>query len=549
MLLFSEQSRRTARFYANASQSLLFCLLMSTLATVKPRFLVCAFGYLPHFPFSSAFPALSFPSNRAAASLMTTVPVPRQPSQPPDRLGGSTAPEVTPVFALKELVLRLRREHNKVQDLLSSLGFALRSFTNLNQFLELTPLIASRVTDADGGALILFKPNGQLRLERVHCQKTDQCQDVRKALELATRQLVANAAKEGKAVPLVNLTSALDHQIGQTLGSDVQLFGTAILAKNVERGRLYVFSYDPRYEWTETRQKLVRLVADQTAVAIANDELTVELRKKERLDRELEIGAEIQYQLLPRQCPKIEGVELAARCRTANRVGGDYYDFIPANYDQILSKKGLSECHRWSIAIGDVMGKGVPAGLIMTMLRGMLRAEVLNGHSPSRILQHLNHVMYADLENSNRFVTLFYSEYDAKTHTLSYSNAAHNPPLLWQAASRSIKRLDTLGMLIGLDADTEYEDGKVQLQPGDTLIYYTDGFTDAANQAGDRYDEENLMREFQWACQHYNSPQAILDHLFSQVEQFIGPGRPVEDDMTLIVMRVNTPPTNEPPAQ
>lgn len=472
---------------------------------------------------------------------MTTVPVPRQPSQQNDLTGGAPSPDITPVFALKELVSRLHREHNKVQDLLSSLGFALRSFTNLNQFLELTPLIASRVTDADGGALVLFKPNGQMRLERVHCQNSTQCQSIRKALETATRQITsATSGSGGKVVLSPGTTATLDHQVSHFLGSDVQLFGTAILTKNVERGRLYVFSHDPHYDWTETRQKLVRLVADQTAVAIANDELTVELRKKERLDRELEIGAEIQVQLLPRQCPKIDGVELAARCQTANRVGGDYYDFIPANYDQIRSKKNnFSDCKRWSITIGDVMGKGVPAGLIMTMLRGMLRAEVLNGHSPSRILQHLNHVMYADLENSNRFVTLFYSEYDAETRTLSYSNAAHNPPLLWQAATKTLKRLDTLGMLIGLDIDTQYYEAQVQLEPGDTLIYYTDGFTDAANQNGDRYDEENLIRDFTLACQDGKGPQETLDYLFSRVKQFTGNGQYSDDDMTLIVMQVS----------
>jgi len=470
---------------------------------------------------------------------MATAPIPRKSPKNSDTVGSSPASDMTPVFALKELVSRLHREHNKVQDLLSSLGFALRSFTNLNQFLELTPLIASRVTDADGAALVLYRPNGQMRLERVHCQDGNQCHDVRKALESATRQLTTTA-RGNPALTRANLTSTLDHQIGHNLGADVQLFGTTILTKTLERGRLYVFSYDPTYEWTETRQKLVRLVADQTAVAIANDELTVELRKKERLDRELEIGAEIQHQLLPRQCPRICGIELAARCQTANRVGGDYYDFIPANWDQIRSKKtGFDDCNRWGIAIGDVMGKGVPAGLIMTMMRGMLRAEVLNGHSPARILQNLNHVMYADLENSNRFVTLFYSEYDAESGLLSYSNAAHNPPLLWQAATQTIQRLDTLGMLIGLDVDTHYEDGQVQLAPGDVLIYYTDGFTDAASGSGDRFDEERFTQAFQQSCEHHESPQEILDFLFNQVQQFIGANRRAEDDMTLIVMKAS----------
>jgi sigma-B regulation protein RsbU (phosphoserine phosphatase) len=328
----------------------------------------------------------------------------------------------------------------------------------------------------------------------------------------------------------------------------MQLFGTPILVKNAERGRLYVFSHDQQYSWTQTRQKLVRLVADQTAVAIANDELTVELRQKERLDRELEIGADIQLRLLPRHCPQIQGVELAALCKTANRVGGDYYDFIPTNYDQLRPTKQeadeATDSQRpsvpWSVVIGDVMGKGVPAGLIMTMTRGMLRAEVLNRHSPARILEHLNRVMYADLENSHRFVTLFYSEYDPQSQILSYSNAAHNPPLLWQASTRSLKRLDTLGMLIGLEADSQYEDAQVQLASGDTIIYYTDGFTDAANQNGDRFDEENLAQAFQWACEHCSNSQEILDYLFEQVQQFIGSTNPNGDDMTLVVMQVKS---------
>ncbi len=475
---------------------------------------------------------------------MTAVPFSRQPSQPPER-PGNPSPDVAPVFALKELVARLSREQHKIQDLLSSLGFALRSFNNLNQFLELIPLMASRVTDCDGGALLLFKSNGQVRLERLHCQDNRWSQELRRGFESATRQVMTAlpVARRGESVPITPSTIAsLDRHVNQYLGGDLQIFGTAILVRNTERGRLYVFSRDPQYAWTETRQKLVRLVADQTAVAIENDELTVELRKKERLDRELEIGAEIQVRLLPRQCPAIHGAELAARCLTANRVGGDYYDFIPASYDQLRpsfnKKDNGSETGRWSLAIGDVMGKGVPAGLIMTMTRGMLRAEVLNGHTPARILQHLNRVMYADLENSNRFVTLFYSEYDPKTRILSYSNAAHNPPLLWQAATQTMRQLDTPGMLIGLDADTRYQDGQVQLAIGDILMYYTDGFTDAANQSGDRFDEENLIQAFQWACQHCSNSQAILDYLFERVQTFIGAAGRNTDDMTLIVMKI-----------
>lgn len=472
---------------------------------------------------------------------MTVVPVPRNSHQSTSSTISTIEPDVTPILALKQLVARMHREQQNINDLLSSLGYALRSFNNLNQFLELIPLVASRVTDADGGALVLFKPNGQVRFQQLHCQEGRQCQDIREALETATRQIIAEMKIPFDYQDGPFPTANLDYQVGSYLGKDVQLFGTGILVKNSERGRVYVFSQDPNYAWTPTRQKLVRLVADQTAVAIANDELATSLKEKERLDRELEIGAEIQLRLLPPDCPQIPGVALAARCETANRVGGDYYDFIPANYDRLKSKKKHQQkpCH-WSIVIGDVMGKGVPAGLIMTMTRGMLRAEVLNRHSPSRILQHLNRVMYADLENSHRFVTLFYSEYDPESRILSYSNAAHNPPLLWQAATNSIRRLDTLGMLIGLEQDTEYHEAKIQLADGDTIIYYTDGFTDAANKNGERFDEDNLSDAFKWACQNYKEPQAILDCLFQSVQDFVGVGNRNPDDMTMVVMRVES---------
>lgn len=318
----------------------------------------------------------------------------------------------------------------------------------------------------------------------------------------------------------------------------MQCFGTPILVKNseyTERGRLYVFSQSADYEWTDTRQQLIQVVADQTAVAIENDELTIALRNKERLDRELEIGAEIQERLFPSQCPQIPGVELAANCRTASRVGGDYYDFIPITYGQ---PNANSDAKRWGLVIGDVMGKGVPAGLLMTMTRGMLRAEVLNGHRPGRILQHLNRVMHADLENSNRFVTLFYSEYNPLTQILSYSNAAHHPPLLWQSATNTVKRLDTYGMLIGLDSQSQYQEAEVRLLPGDTIIFYTDGFTDATNPQGDRFELENLTQAFIQSCHTCQTPQAILDSLFRRVQDFIGPHEQNSDDMTLIVLQI-----------
>ncbi len=463
---------------------------------------------------------------------MTALPA-REPSSQNNGFEPKIAKQETPVSTLKELVANLRREQNKVQNLLSSLGFALRSFNNLNQFLEIIPLMAARVADADGSAILLYKGEGKITLEQVHCQGGLACKDIRYRLSQVTRAL----AKKGTEV-----TGSLDEQIQSAFPEEIQVFGTPILVKGKERGKVYVFTRDRAYEWTLSRQKLVQLVADQAAVAIANNDLAVEVQQKEKLDRELEVATDIQFHLLPRKYPKIKGLDIAAACRTANRVGGDYYDFIPANYDQ---PQNPSEAENktgstvpWSIVIGDVMGKGVPAGLIMTMTRGMLRAEVLNHHSPAKILEHLNRVMYEDLESSHRFVTLFYSQYDPKTRCLSYSNAAHNPPLWWQAKTNTIHRLDTLGMLVGLDTDSQYEEASIQLDEGDTILYYTDGFTDAVNAKGQRFEEENLIQSFRNAAAQEYTPEDIVQYLFDSVQAFIGQKKHSIDDMTLVVMQV-----------
>ena len=469
---------------------------------------------------------------------MTVIPFP-QPFSDNTNHSVNTSEDKSSVVVLKELISGLKREQIKIQDSLSSLGFALRSFSNLNQFLELTPFMAARVTDAMGGTLILYDDEDCVHLEQLHCQDNDIEREIRRALEKVVYSInsTANTIVSQSSSLLSNL---LDEHIIRELSNRTKVYGTPVIVRNVEQGRLYVFSKDDEYEWTTTKRKLVQLVADQTAVAIANHDLTVKLRSKERQDRELEIASEIQVRLLPTKCPQIEGIEIAAKCQTANRVGGDYYDFIPTNYDQIRHQNNPEEASLvpWSIAIGDVMGKGVPAGLIMTMTRGMLRAEVLNRHSPAQIMQHLNRVMYADLENSHRFVSMFYSEYDPQTRQLSFTNAAHNPPLWWKADSQTLDKLDTWGMLIGLDMESEYEDATVTLGQGDIVMYYTDGFTDAVNANGDRFDEENLCQTFQWGCENLSTSDEILKYLFKRVENFMGKSSSSKDDMTLIIMKV-----------
>lgn len=417
----------------------------------------------------------------------------------------------------RDLLQRFNQEQVKIQELLGNLAYALRSFNNLNQFLELIPLVANTITDTDGAALFLARGDG-LKLEVCHCPVEGRHGVSGKQIRLALEQVVAISRDR----PKFNL----DNLVSEALGNQIHLFGTSIFQKNLVVGRLYVFSLASQYTLTETRKKLLRLVADQTSVALEQHSLTAQLLQKQQQDRELEIGAEIQRQLLPRSNPNIPGLDIAACCHAANRVGGDYYDFIRINHSD-----------RWGIVIGDVMGKGVPAGLIMTMTRGMLRAEVLNGHSPSKILSHLNQAMYEDLDKSHRFLTMFYSEYDPDSLCLRYSNAAHLPILLWR--SPKVQSLDTMGALIGLEPNSKFEESKVNLQPGDVILYYTDGVTEAINSNGDPFDEDQLRLSLQHACQQQYSAQQILEYISHRLQQFIGTSY-YQDDMTLVILKVSS---------
>ena len=391
---------------------------------------------------------------------------------------------------MRQLLDSLSKEQRSNQELLVSLGFALRSFTNLNRFLELVPVVAARLVGVEGALLVPFHADGRLWNEQLQILTTARSEPVLQAL---------NKHEPGRSSGFGSddaLVLGMDRLVQRQLGS-AGVFATSLVARGRQRGRLYVFNPSGSLIWTDVHRRHVQLVADLAGVAIENDLMLQEARLHERVDRQLSIGAEIQAQLLPDHCPVIEGVELAARCRPAFQVGGDYYDFIPTRPELIGRRR---ERGRWALVMGDVMGKGVPAGLLMTMLRGMLRAEVLSGLPPDRILHDLNQLALEDLSQSHRFVTLFYSDFDPRTRRLRFANAAHNPPLIWRSQQRSVSRLDAPGLLIGLQPEAEYGVGSTVLEPGDVLLYYTDGVTEAPGITGDRFDEDRLIRSLESAC-------------------------------------------------
>ncbi|MBE9154796.1 SpoIIE family protein phosphatase [Cyanobium sp. LEGE 06113] len=433
---------------------------------------------------------------------------------------------------MRQLLDSLNREQRRNLDLLASLAFALRSVTNLSRLLELVPAVAARLVEADGAVLVVFHEDGRLWKEQLQATPYERCAEL-------LRQLGALASSER---PLLHDDptdlSGLDQRMARLIGG-AQVFATSVVCRSRQRGRLYVFSQRQGYSWSEVHRRHVQLVADLAGVALENDTLLQDMRRHERVDRQLSIGAEVQGQLLPDRCPVIEGIELAARCRPAFQVGGDYYDFIPTR----PARPGHPpERERWAVVMGDVMGKGVPAGLLMSLLRGMLRAEVLSGHPPDRILHDLNQLAQEDLSHSHRFVTLFYSDFDPRTRRLRYGNAAHNPPLLWRRQADHLERLDAAGPLIGLQSDADYGVDGTVLDSGDVVLYYTDGLTEAIGLGGERYEELRLVQSFQAACRAGLGAQEILDQLFARLDRFVGANRQLDDDASIVVLKVRDQP-------
>jgi len=432
--------------------------------------------------------------------------------------------------SLTDLIESLSQEQIVNQELLLSLSFALRSFTNLQRFLELIPLIVTQLIGVKGSLLIPFQDNGSLWREQFQMFPSEEDQEIYRQL-----LLLDEGKKIGFCMQEENI-GILDRLVQRHFHS-FNVIATSIVSRGRQRGRLYAFDKKEIDFGSNVNRKYIQLVADLTGVAIENDVIFQVIRNHEKVDRQISIGAEIQSQLLPDKCPVIEGVELAACCRPAFQVGGDYYDFMPTRADLTENAKSKG---RWAFVIGDVMGKGVPAGLLMTMLRGMLRAEVLSGLPPDCILHDLNQLALEDLSQSHRFVTLFYSDFDARSRKLRFANAAHNPPLLWSAKSKLINRLDAPGLLIGLQPEAEYGCGEIILQPGDVLLYYTDGVTEAPGISGERFDENRLITFLERFASEGLGAQQILNKLFERLDGFVGVGdHHLEDDASMVVLKVN----------
>ncbi len=270
--------------------------------------------------------------------------------------------------------------------------------------------------------------------------------------------------------------------------------------------------------------ELLESMGRQIGITIDNALHHEDIVEKERLAEEMKLGREIQMALLPQQVPSIKGLNVRGLMQPAKEIGGDYYDFIT-----LPNKDNLS------IVIGDVSGKGVAAGLLMAMAKTAIHTLSQEEASPKKILLRTNSILNRHI-GGQKFMTLLYFLWQAESNTLTYASAGHEHILVCRknaSAQCNVEAILSGGFMLGMMPDIEIylEDKDIKLEQGDKILLYTDGVTEAQNQAEDRYGLERLMESFR----KYSSKPAteLMQAIKDDVYSFIGT-KPQYDDITLV---------------
>jgi serine phosphatase RsbU (regulator of sigma subunit) len=272
------------------------------------------------------------------------------------------------------------------------------------------------------------------------------------------------------------------------------------------------------------RLTILNGIAYQLAMAMENSRLTREVAQQERLERELEVGRDIQASFLPQSYPRAVGWEIHAFWQAARQVGGDFYDFI----ELAPGENGP----RWGIVIADVADKGVPAALFMALSRTLLRTVAIARINPGVTLSRVNDLILADAR-SQQFVTVCYGVLEPATGRFRYAIGGHNPPVL-VGNDGTAASVAGRGIALAVLDTMQYAEQEIQLRPGDSLLLYTDGLTEAIN----AHDEEfGLARVLAVARDRYtSSPASMVESLAAAVEAHAS-GVEVFDDLTLVVIK------------
>ena len=336
-------------------------------------------------------------------------------------------------------------------------------------------------------------------------------------------QVVSNAWRNAAGLAGIFLLAGL-------LGSIVLVTLMLRPVSELSKGAQAIGQGDLNYQIPEMRRN------ELGQLAVTFNRMTRELRvateqalEQERIKKELQVAHQIQHMLLPKQTPKIPGFTFGTLYRAAKEVGGDYYDFFQ-----------LDQNH-FSITVADVCGKGVPAAMLMSVARSMLKTVALGDLSPAGVTRELNRLLLNDLRGG-LFITLFYAVVDIDQRTLTYTSAGHNPVMVWHPRGNKFQalNLEPPCLPLGLDGSGMFDklakERKITLRKGEAIILYTDGVTEAVDPRGEVFGVEGLMNSIR-ACADHENAEGIIRGLDNDLNKFCGQFAQ-SDDIAVVAMKV-----------
>lgn len=335
------------------------------------------------------------------------------------------------------------------------------------------------------------------------------------------RQLIERCCKEDDIVEVFEVAKddrmqyareAVSEGIHSLLAAPLVRDGRAI-------GALSVFTAVP-HRFSEEERRLFKTIANQASVAISLAQLYQEKLELQQIEHELEIAADIQRKLMPNAAPQLPGFDIAGQYRPCHEIGGDFYDFI------LLPQQNLG------VALGDVSGKGIPASLLMATVRTALRVQAENIFSMHDVVAKVNRAVYEDTR-PDEFVTLFYGVLNAESRMFTYVNAGHNTALLIRGDETH--NLSPGGPPIGILPDLLAGEERVQLEPGDILAIYTDGYSDAEDASDKPFGDERVISELK---AHRDAPAVdMIKAVENAVVRFKSVTAEYGDDRTMVVVK------------
>jgi len=335
---------------------------------------------------------------------------------------------------------------------------------------------------------------------------------------------VVKAAFAGEAVVLddMRVDGRVKYKEATIKEGLVSQLTVAMHFKGKAIGVLRLYSPRPRH-FDEDDVQLARAVASQCAVAITNAKLYAEAIEGARMAEQMRLAGLIQRKMIPEKSPQILGLDVAATYIPCFDVGGDFYDFLRISEDCIV------------VAIADVIGKGVPAALMMSSFRSTMRAYVDtegDGKAIKEIIGKLNRMAYSECSDGE-FITLFYAVVDAKERTITYCNCGHEPTVLIRDGQSA--ELEKGGLVLGVEAKAEYEVETVKLKDGDCLLFYTDGLIDAVNFDDELWGKERMLE----AAKKFmgGSAEQMIKNILGYRRRFVGLARQI-DDTSIVVVKV-----------